>query len=301
LDLLLRSDRKIHFAAKERKSMNSDCGFRIGKTHTVCQDYATAKGGETAYALLADGCSSSPDTDIGARLLVKSAEQLLSKVSIRPENDLAERLEAYHAEVIASAHAYSCLLGLDDRALDATLLTAIAQGDRWLMAVIGDGVMAMQDQEGHIHVQSVSFPGGYPCYLSYRLNEDRQRGYRGLPDTMRKRETVILKADGSIEEREKVVEAEYAPCCFWSGNDSEAVWIAVMSDGVHSFAQTEESDTSRATTPVDFTDVLRELLAFKNTNGVFVQRRLQRFEQQCLSQRWQHRDDLSLAAISLGG
>ena len=50
-----------------------DCAFRMGRTHLVCQDYAAVAAGEFPCVLLADGCSWSPDTDMGARLLVRSA------------------------------------------------------------------------------------------------------------------------------------------------------------------------------------------------------------------------------------
>jgi hypothetical protein len=54
--------------------MNANHYFSIGKDHAICQDYAISKlinnGG---CAILSDGCSSSPSTDIGSRLLAMAA------------------------------------------------------------------------------------------------------------------------------------------------------------------------------------------------------------------------------------
>lgn len=210
-------------------------------------------------------------------------------------------MDAFLQEAIRKAQSVSRLLELDDRALDATLLTAIAQGDLWQMAIVGDGVLARQDREGNMHIVSVSFPGGYPCYLNYSLDADRQRGYNALPDTHRKCESFVMKADGSMEMPETVEETEYSPCFLWQGACADTRWIAIMSDGVHSVAQAADSETSRASTTIDCREVLRDLLAFKNTNGVFVQRRLQRFARQWEAEGRNHRDDLSLAAIAFGG
>ncbi len=77
-------------------------------------------------------------------------------------------------------------------------------------------------------------------------------------------------------------------------------WVAVMSDGVHSFTELLPTDLCPTSAPVPLPVVLRELLAIKNTNGVFVQRRVQRFLQQCAQRHWQHHDDLSVGVIYLG-
>lgn len=59
--------------------MNSDCYFEIGHSHTICQDYAlTGKINDVlSYAIISDGCSSSPLVDVGARLLAHSAKEYL--------------------------------------------------------------------------------------------------------------------------------------------------------------------------------------------------------------------------------
>ena len=55
-----------------------DSIFKIGKTHTVCQDYAIHKQSENVsfkqenIIALSDGCSGAPDTDFGSRFLVKT-------------------------------------------------------------------------------------------------------------------------------------------------------------------------------------------------------------------------------------
>ncbi len=51
--------------------MNTDCFYSIGHSHKVCEDYALSGtiGDTLAYAVVCDGCSSSKQVDVGARLL----------------------------------------------------------------------------------------------------------------------------------------------------------------------------------------------------------------------------------------
>ena len=58
--------------------MNANSTFSIGKNHIVCEDYALAYTGPIiTYAIVSDGCSSSPDVDFGARCLAMSAKREL--------------------------------------------------------------------------------------------------------------------------------------------------------------------------------------------------------------------------------
>ena len=58
--------------------MNANCAINIGSTHALCQDYALARN-DGPYVILSDGCSSSPDTDVGSRLLVKASEKIFKE------------------------------------------------------------------------------------------------------------------------------------------------------------------------------------------------------------------------------
>ena len=72
-------------------------------------------------------------------------------------------------------------------------------------------------------------------------------------------------------------------------------FVALLSDGVQSFLHSGRAEA------VPLESVLPELLSFKNTRGAFVGRRMQSFLKHCRQVGWQHGDDLSLAALHLGG
>jgi hypothetical protein len=250
--------------------------------------------------ILADGCSSSPDTDIGARLLVKAAERLLDRFP--GSHGAASGLDPYHRGAVCSARAHAALLGLSDCSLDATLLTAVVRGSAWHVALYGDGVMAVKDRDGRITVKSVSFAEGYPDYPNYGADRTRRQAFIARSGNRRKLDVMVLEPDGSVSERDVSTELSAEGCYCETGEVAGCEWIAVMSDGVHSFTLPLTSALSQAREPVSLQEVLRELLAFKSTTGVFVQRRVQRFLQRLGEQRgWQHHDDLSVGVIYLGG
>ena len=51
--------------------MKIDSAFQIGKTHDICEDFALTgtKNSIVPYTIVSDGCSSSPLTDVGSRIL----------------------------------------------------------------------------------------------------------------------------------------------------------------------------------------------------------------------------------------
>ena len=258
--------------------MNADCAFWIGSTHRVCQDYAvTGRTAESAHAVLADGCSGSPDTDIGARLLA-SAERGL------PAGDRAIERAADCAEQ----------LGLPQTCLDATLLTITASNSQFTASCYGDGVVAIGRHDGTVEAFVISFAASYPRYLSYTLAAARLKRWQEQPANTKTVERWLLGTGGPPE-----TQTTERDCEQWTGNIADCRFVAVLSDGVQSFTQSVTTDTSRTTQPVPVADVLQLLLAFKSGQGQFVQRRVRAFQRECAARGWTHADDVSLAVVWL--
>ena len=56
-----------------------DSYYTIGKVHLYCQDYVFQGWKPVPHVILADGCSASPNSDVGARLLVLNARRELER------------------------------------------------------------------------------------------------------------------------------------------------------------------------------------------------------------------------------
>ncbi|HEY0100587.1 MAG TPA: protein phosphatase 2C domain-containing protein [Pyrinomonadaceae bacterium] len=292
--------------------MNADSAFQIGATHAVCQDYSLAGGvlpaalGEgfappqpsrRPYVILSDGCSSSPDTDIGARLLVKAAEQMLPGRGSATTLALAE----IHREAARLALEWAELLGLPPQAVDATLLSAHLDGEELVVGCSGDGVICLQTWAGAVEVYSISYASGYPLYPAYthqpaRLLALKEAGHSGKEVTRFRAASIeeCLQPSGtsggdSLTEVFTVSAANYK-------------YVALFSDGIHSFfnaGQNGSSGSRGEAVPLD--EPLRSLVSFKSTRGAFVGRRMKRFLKDCRNRGWQHLDDLAFGALHLGG
>ena len=259
---------------KEFATMNTDCMFWIGSAHPVCQDYAVAGGG---LVVLCDGCSSSPETDIGARLLARSA---------------------FQGKAVQTAAECAALLGLPETCLDATLLTIHAENGAFMIRCTGDGVIAFGRQDGSIDMFVIAYAASYPLYPSYSLDDTRLAQWTAQANNIKTVQHWTLTAADEVVEggtRESDSAAEQ-----FSGTADDTRFAAVLSDGVHSFTQTVQTETSRTTVAVPAAAVLAELLAFKNSRGQFVQRRGVAFRKECEKRGWRHSDDVSLGVVWLG-
>ena len=263
-----------------------DCFFTIGKTHDVCQDYARARfvgEGDRKDILvgISDGCSGSPDTDFGARLLTAAAFECYHRFG-----ELKDEWIIWRALNCVPPHiASSCL--------DATLLMATWTDDGCVRThCIGDGYFAFKLKDGRLLVHELDHAGA-PGYLSYKLDQSRCTRYmKEFGNTFRWR----LSADGKL-----VMDAEYAkfvpgPAQFF-GNEQDACdveAVAVFSDGVASFLDADFK-------PVPALDVIGKVMDIKSYTGEFVRRRCKFFlTKECPKLGWTHSDDFSMAAINTG-
>lgn len=284
--------------------MNSDSAFVIGATHQVCEDYAVAGGrprrgdsdthspGEP-YVIVSDGCSSSPDTDTGARLLVKAAERLILDAGRPPAGELRDVYEEAARVALGQAE----MIGLPPQAVDATLLTIHLAGGSAVAACYGDGVVALRKRGGQAEVYSISYPAGYPLYPAYAHQRERLQSFKGLCGNTKEVRRYVMRGGGPLElvdctSSDARLEVFTAP-------PGEYELAAVLTDGAHSFSAAFQTDIAKRVEAVPLGEVLAALLCFKSTGGAFVARRLKRFAGDCRTRGWRHADDLAVGAVHL--
>lgn len=250
--------------------------YRTGKSrHKSCEDYTLSGSEPMPYLIVCDGCSSSPQTDIGAMLLAVSARNQIRELAAIPD---------YHAfgdAVIRRAAEAARVLEIPRNSLDATLLAAFCIEGHIRVCVYGDGFVISKGRDD-LHIREISFESNAPYYLSYLLNEDRQNAYRQELDNPK----IIRQSDGQS------VHLSYDAPVFFDFKADELSMLMTGSDGLSSFTDMQGH-------PMAAREVIQEFTAFKNFKGEFVRRRAKRaitdFEKQLVV----NTDDLSVAAMLL--
>lgn len=267
--------------------MNVDAFFSIGSTHHICQDYAVYNR-EKSYVILSDGCSSAPDSDFGSRLIVKAAEPHVFK---EPKTLCSETLK--------NILNFSKILNIPETSLFATLLILRESNGIIESLCVGDGVIVGVEKTGNIVVIEYNYKSNAPYYLAYEKNkEDIEFYVQECGDKVIKKTTIINQDSiNSVIEERSILDTPYL-IDKWDINAYSTV--AIMSDGVQSFLETKQNKMTGTTTiSVPLFDVIKELMAFKNTTGSFVLRRCIKALKTFKEKNWFHADDLSIGVISL--
>lgn len=273
--------------------MTTDSYYAIGKSHLVCQDVARHGNGEHQFIIVCDGCSGSPQTELGAQVLAQTVSTRL-----RPTIVSSHRRPSFFGPPAIFAAAYTCdEMQVPREALDATLMLAVQTDAQVQAAIWGDGAIMWRQRSGRRVLVSIDFKHGAPAYLSYRLTTQRLATY--LEQTEDAPRTISTYED---EGQGFTLTASHEDTGMdpftldFSVEDVDLVLLA--SDGLGSFQRRVDSHFEA----VPISEVADKAFAFKGMAGSFVARRMRRFltvEAPALG--WHHDDDLSVAAIYCGG
>lgn len=254
--------------------MNVDWFFTKGFSHNVCEDYVAVGGeGDEHRVVLADGCSSVKNSDVGARLLCHTAFNYLP--------DLSKAL------IVAAGNAYN--LGLRRSCLCATLLTIEGFYDGPVVTAHGDGFIVAKTREGRLDWWKMEYSGGAPWYPIYSLDASEVEAWKALGQTF-----TVEKHKGNEVETEEVEMDPGGIIGRFDPFDYEVVMV--LSDGVGTFIDNSEGRR----TPVPVEEVLAELVKVRNFKGEFLKRRCQGFLKMAKKKGWEHIDDFSVGAMYLG-
>lgn len=272
--------------------MRADCLFTIGSTHQVCQDYAlvgTLGQGWPVFTALSDGCSGSPHTDVGSRMLVWEALRLVGITGDSNWNP---------TDMMAHVEAKSPIKG---RGLDATLLTLTGIENGEITAnVYGDGVIFALRKDGMIEAWKID-QGEAPAYLSNLISKNRMSRYLAQFGGKRTVTQYLIGLNGktvsnftdeiSFDSEIGLVKNFGFKLHF---NSEEYLMVAIASDGLDSF-----TDVTGARVPLE--EILRKVASIPNSKGTFIQRNIGFFlKKRCPKLGWKHEDDVSVAAIWCG-
>lgn len=270
-----------------------DAIYAIGAGHKVCQDYCAAQliaqcNKARPVLIVADGCSSSRDSDIGARLVARAALNHAGLALERAGDPLWWR--SCGTAIAGTLKRWTRSLRLPAEALDATLVYGLGDGNTFRVGFYGDGYAVIKTRGGAMRVIQVTYESNAPRYLSYWMDQARGARY-GLEFPGR---VIIRTYDGTesgfVLTGELYQDVHQPVAMAWP--EEELSLVIISTDGLGSF-------TRNGIEQVPWQQVLPEVVAFKSPAGEFLQRRITRMKAVQEKSAIRHWDDLGLAACRL--
>jgi hypothetical protein len=268
--------------------INSDYLYRIGSSHSVCQDYCISGNLRQMmpYIIIADGCSSSPQVDVGCRILVHCAKWQLDVSLIY--NQHTEHLDSFADimgdRIIKDADIIKRNLNLHDQSLDSTLLIAFIYHGNINIITYGDGNFLIKRRDDIITNTRLSYSSGAPYYLNYLTNKERNERYKKeFKDSVFESEVIINKSSTKIE-------YPFSHHLTYQCPIQDVEFLLLASDGLTTW---EDKFHNFIYIPP------QEFLNFKNTTGEFVTRRINRITKDMKERNISHYDDLSIAGFHI--
>ena len=264
---------------------NVDHFIEIGSQHKICEDYILSGRFPIPHIILSDGCSSSDQTEMGARFLCHLAKQYICQ---RYEFGVSEiDYNTMGLWIIHNAEMIARQMGLKKSCLDATLSIALFDGDAKEVVVFlyGDGYI-FSKKDGALRYISIEYSNNAPYYLSYKVDPFRDDLYGQMKNDQIEKFAI---------HKDNIVSDEYAydhrPVYHFHSGDFDQVFIA--SDGIASFIQDSFPE------PFDIFEIAPKFFNFKNTKGEFLKRRCGKETRILKSKNINHYDDLSIGGFLL--
>ena len=229
-----------------------------------CQDYARAFP-ELNQVRLSDGCGSSSNSDIGARLLCLNGGSLLALEEIYLEGIYDIQKEDLFATFLQ--------LGYNKKTSKTSL------------KVLGDGFYIEVNKE-KFNCYRYYYTENAPKYLVYQSEYIIKNGLEKWKESFPNNERRIKLTC----ERDVVFNiSSQGPEYDVELRENEAHLIC--SDGLESFV---DKDGKK----IPYNNIVKEIVDFKTLNGEFVKRRMIAFRKKCDKLGWKNLDDVSVAGIS---
>lgn len=272
------------------QTIYTDAMMIQGDTHKLCEDYVLTGTSPFPFLLVADGCSSSELTDVGARILLHTAKQVVNSTEL----DILWQMDAKAIGklILSRTNMPLASMRLNRRALDATLLIAIVNPalQQVRVMVMGDGLVIYKNESG-LNTVNVEAPNNAPFYPNFlqsaNLSGSEQDQYlEGITESL----LVETFLNGNKIDCQTVPPTRYFDELI---SMDGLQWLLLSTDGL-----TQIKDSTRATVPLS--EVITSLTGFNSLAGEFVTRRMKRWQKRQLPKsQWTNSDDLGIAGLSI--
>lgn len=264
----------------------------VGKTHHTCEDYSLVVNSPYPLILVSDGCSSSKNTDVGARLLALTTKrQFYAAMTYRI---LPEKPDFFGRAIIESTYIVADELGLNRSALDATLLLAYVESGLVHFIAFGDGYLIIKSKTGHDKFIQLSYKQNAPYYLTVHENPDIQTEWQHVyPDNELEAKTYhYFKSLNPFDAKFGYSTLPWDKPFFTFAFQVDDVEMAmVSSDGIGTFCRGDD----RMLIPPE--DIVDEMMDVKVKNGEFIKRRMKKMLEKHARENTFNLDDVSVAAM----
>jgi hypothetical protein len=262
-----------------------DSFMGIGKTHQVCEDYSLVGKIPLPFLIVSDGCSSSKNTDIGARLLALTAKKQLYAAlayGILPYDP-----DTFGKKLIEIGINVVDQLGVNRSALDATLLLGYLYEGMFNFACFGDGAIIFKSKKGNGFIQ-LSYTQNAPYYLTVHGDEKIRTQWSEVYPNNELLVRSYMFADGENRVEQVGAEPPYYRG-FMSIQDLEMFML--VSDGIGSFCKIADGSM------VPVQDVVSRMLEIKVKNGEYIKRRMKKMIEGFARDGIYPLDDISVASV----
>lgn len=274
-----------------------DCFLGQGDSHNICEDYATCGlfDEKYPYAIVCDGCSSSPNSDFDSRILATAIKNNFDNLIISDADPMD-----FATMVAAESATIKRTFRFDDECCYSTALLAYLKDDILNAHMWGDGFIVIRHENGY-NIYHMEYPSDAPIYLTYGLDiEQFNNKYIPKFGNTFTLHVYTLDKDFKVVSEGSNTDVKinpFDPVTVHSEWTKNADLIAIFTDGLKSFRTTKITDSSKAAVPIAIENVLKNVLAFKGTKGQFVKRRCKRFSNDMMLTGWSNYDDFSMGAI----
>jgi hypothetical protein len=261
------------------RKIRLDHHFIMGASHAVCQDYALHGYMPQPYLIVSDGCSSAPDSDIGARILSYMARKVLAQGMTLSYQDFGQRVSE-SARLVATA------MGVDPVVLHATLMIAWVKDNVVQVYMYGDGCILLLGHGGQVRTIHVNFSNNAPYYLCYWDNE-------ALHDEYANASGRNYKMDIFYSEYDHPEQQDFQSPLVFSFELDEYAAVVLASDGCEQFLNLNNNKK------LPLQNVATRLLSFDASQESFIFNHLRQCVQDYGRQDIYPLDDVALAGLAI--